>query len=947
MKPDSNKTLWGLLVIFTSVLTIFVTTYVSAYTINTYNHSEGDAYISPIGYFTLIDGSQLLRFYRPLNNGKCNEPDLHIRLLHVNGTMTPLVVQNFSIPKFNFCRVDTDVLSSDYIIVTNLGRNNLFYILYYNISDTDYSLPFGRFIAEVDLDGNILGENWLGHNNYYNGSIVGRLGKFKFIFDSSDTFYYMKLADIHDPDTLEWQKFKITPTGRLQKGESGLISRKDLNLQYNNPIYSFLTIDSGLGFVYSKRYSSQVNAELQPSLYIYVNFYKPENENKKLTEPFIIYQTSTPNLSMNFAMCSVDDKGIGYQCVIQLRKTTEIDPLNKDIYYGHNLVLIVSFLSSGSVTRIVQLTGNYAKADLVVKVPFVYGGYLLMYKNSVLGVDGVRGCLLRGDIFDTNDMFNSTWDIPPDFTIQSPCIIIYNFIYKTFDMIWKITPTDLTIVSTDVPTFLYIEDSELALKSAKISSVNPKYGETITLGRTTLEINYEVPISLSIRNITIYQVNGTNILMRQTTSGKASEFFTIEQNKITLKVLPSTFNVPSAEYHISIDPNFVMQKEINEPIDRLQHSSWVVITDAFNDTYAESFTGSIRLIPEGTNLFYQNKKEFIDQLLQEISLILPVDRDRLKIKDHQQVDSSTKFEQLIIPLQIEPTRNLSQRNTNNLYHDLNHMILNKQYTEISNYQYASLLDQSYGYKLNAGIKDIIRDNKETILAAIVVFFIIIIVFLWAKRKGESEDNEENEENEDEERSNMIILKVGLSLMDFVLDGLFIYKNGYDIKILFIPSLVIFAFASIFNLILAMSLIISENFKHDNFKEWLKKNSIVASIFTLFSATNVEVLNILSSKIGGFKMFSANFMDNTISIIFWSSIVNFVVKDIPQFGIQVYYITHVISYNVIPFLTLVTSSAMIVLNIIGKLYNIIIECQKRSSGNDDDYDDDDDKEAIEA
>ncbi|GBC13815.1 uncharacterized protein OCT59_002726 [Rhizophagus irregularis] len=250
MKPDSNKTLWGLLVIFTSVLTIFVTTYVSAYTINTYNHSEGDAYISPIGYFTLIDGSQLLRFYRPLNNGKCNEPDLHIRLLHVNGTMTPLVVQNFSIPKFNFCRVDTDVLSSDYIIVTNLGRNNLFYILYYNISDTDYSLPFGRFIAEVDLDGNILGKNWLGHNNYYNGSIVGRLGKFKFIFDSSDTFYYMKLADIHDPDTLEWQKFKITPTGRLQKGESGLISRKDLNLQYNNPIYSFLTIDSGLGFVY-------------------------------------------------------------------------------------------------------------------------------------------------------------------------------------------------------------------------------------------------------------------------------------------------------------------------------------------------------------------------------------------------------------------------------------------------------------------------------------------------------------------------------------------------------------------------------------------------------------------------------------------------------------------------------------------------------------------------
>lgn len=240
-----------------------------------------------------------------------------------------------------------------------------------------------------------------------------------------------------------------------------MISRKHLNLQYDNPIFSFLTIDSGLGFIYSKNFSPQDKTELQPSLYIYVNFYKPENENKKLTDPFIIYQTSTPNLSMTFAMCSADNMGIGYQCVIQLRKMTEIDPLNNDIYYGHNLVLIVSFLSSGSVTRIVQLTGNYAKAGLVVKVPLIYGGYLLMYRDSVLDAEGVQGCLLGGDIFDTNDMFNSTWDIPQDFTIQSPCIFIYNFIYKTFDMIWKITPTNLTIVSTDVPTFLIIEGENL------------------------------------------------------------------------------------------------------------------------------------------------------------------------------------------------------------------------------------------------------------------------------------------------------------------------------------------------------------------------------------------------------------------------------------------------------------------------------------------------------
>jgi hypothetical protein len=154
MKSNSIRNHWGLFMIF---IIIFVTTYASAYTVKTYNHSEGDAYISPMGYFTLLDGSQLIRYYRPLNNGKCNEPDLHIRLLHEDGTMSSLNVQNFSVPKFNFCRINEDVLSADYIEITNLGRNNIFYILYYNISDTDYSLPFGRFIVEVDLEGNLLG----------------------------------------------------------------------------------------------------------------------------------------------------------------------------------------------------------------------------------------------------------------------------------------------------------------------------------------------------------------------------------------------------------------------------------------------------------------------------------------------------------------------------------------------------------------------------------------------------------------------------------------------------------------------------------------------------------------------------------------------------------------------------------------------------------------------
>jgi hypothetical protein len=119
------------------------------------------------------------------------------------------------------------------------------------------------------------------------------------------------------------------------------------------------------------------------------------------------------------------------------------------------------------------------------------------------------------------------------------------------------------------------------LKPAKISSIDPPYGAKIALGRNTLEITYDIPISLSVRNITIYQIVGTSMFMRQTTSGQESKFFSIDNNKITLKVLPSTFNVPNAEYHVSIDPNFVKDKETNEPIDKLAHTSWILTTGIY------------------------------------------------------------------------------------------------------------------------------------------------------------------------------------------------------------------------------------------------------------------------------------------------------------------------------------------------------------------------------
>jgi hypothetical protein len=160
MKSNSNTKFLVLFIIIISILSIFTVTTYAASTSKIYSKSEKDEYISPIagGFFVLRGGKKLFRFYRPMND-TCNEPDLHLRTLDVNGTLSPFEIKNLTIPRFNFCRLNNTKTSPDYIQLSKLKGENpdFFYIFYYNISDTDFDLPFGRFIAQVNLDGEVIG----------------------------------------------------------------------------------------------------------------------------------------------------------------------------------------------------------------------------------------------------------------------------------------------------------------------------------------------------------------------------------------------------------------------------------------------------------------------------------------------------------------------------------------------------------------------------------------------------------------------------------------------------------------------------------------------------------------------------------------------------------------------------------------------------------------------
>jgi hypothetical protein len=122
-------------------------------------------------------------------------------------------------------------------------------------------------------------------------------------------------------------------------------------------------------------------------------------------------------------------------------------------------------------------------------------------------------------------------------------------------------------------------------------------------------------------------------------------------------------------------------------------------------------------------MYKSNPKNFTDQLLREISIILPVELDRLISEGPAQIDTSTPSEQLIIPLKIEATRDLSKRNADNLHRDLDVMIKHRKFTELDMNPHTAQLNETYGYKLQGELSYFIL-FMDLLTTAKVILYVI-------------------------------------------------------------------------------------------------------------------------------------------------------------------------------------------------------------------------------
>ena len=201
------------------------------------------------------------------------------------------------------------------------------------------------------------------------------------------------------------------------------------------------------------------------------------------------------------------------------------------------------------------------------------------------------GCLISGDFLDNNKPI-SKWNFHiPNSTIPRPCKIFNSNNGNDVKILTEITPNNMTIITSNLPKF--IQDGNFTtfyilifsqfiyfnligrtseMLAANIISTDPPFNSTIQLRTNLLKIKYAVTILPSTKNITIFQTNGT---MRQTISG---QLCSVDNDTISVTVLPSTFNSPHSEYYVSIDSNFVKQIDTDEPIFGLDSFNWKLYT---------------------------------------------------------------------------------------------------------------------------------------------------------------------------------------------------------------------------------------------------------------------------------------------------------------------------------------------------------------------------------
>ncbi|CAI2186437.1 1608_t:CDS:10, partial [Funneliformis geosporum] len=842
---------------------------VCAYTTTVYTDNEFTGlHIQAIQSYS--DGTALIK----LGNSDLEKKGiLVIRLLHLNGSMTAFDIQP---------RCDRPPcpprwlypLGSNYIFVTYMPTN---------LRDT-YGLV-------VDWNGKIISSDIpLGltdYNDHYDNYGQALTKAFQPNIDPNENFLWTNSFNYKFTNSISWMIFSApNASGVIDLISQGVLSISNTTILVD--FKPFSTIEGGFGLAYLTRVpilsnlnDAKVFQSSKPQWHIYVTFMKPGSAD--FSEPALIYQTTIPLSWGLLTSCFTAVDASGYGCIY---RAPWVD-------VRHSLI---SFHSSGSVSVVEQIIVPSHSTKLVLGVtPLPFGGFLTATEDAVTSTKKVfvgkvsqsNGTVVSETILPTN---------PPNYYGVFPNNTLYvlsntndnfavNFYYDQF-----------------IEIYCFLDNG---FGNLLIDSVQPTLQSLVDAELRNISIFFRQEVRLSDKNVSIYQYTTTEPLLRQTFAAQSQYCLLLNDNKtVSFQVLSSTFNSPRSSYFVIMNNNFVSSMSQNQAITGVSEGYWTYTT--------ATTTGLLWLTPEGStffnNLGKEDKEAFFNEILSELSEVIPIDIERLSTSKHHQPDPKAT-NQIRFPITIESTKDPLDRTVQQVISDLDTLIKNKEVSPISFKKFASYLDSTYGFQPTPNLWESYKLKLIYVAIGVIILGAIYYMARLKNQKGQ----------------NFVIIKVTLMLVDLILDIAFVVTNGKDVSWLYWPSILYLAIPLCFNSLITIILLTSEINENEKFHLWFRSYSKPAAFLTILAATDVEAITLMSSKLFGFQIFSAPFSTKVETWTFWAGFCNLFIEDAPQLIIQILYRQFTVSYDIIPLLTLTMSSIILISNVIGHVYNGIHKC----------------------
>ncbi|KAF0432008.1 hypothetical protein F8M41_005346 [Gigaspora margarita] len=398
-----------------------------------------------------------------------------------------------------------------------------------------------------------------------------------------------------------------------------------------------------------------------------------------------------------------------------------------------------------------------------------------------------------------------------------------------------------------------------------IDQTTPPINATVDLSTTTLSITFYNPVSLSYDSldsyITVYKASDYQI--RQKVSPTMYKFCRISRDgkQLFITIIGSTFN-QYGQYYVEMDNNFIKSKNYEEPLTGIAAGLWNL-----NSTYKSNIsdntaiTGSVSLTSNGTENFlsHPNRSEYFKNLLDEISVKLPVRRDRLSTNEKfQYINYGTSNPQIIFSIRVNSQNSSTETPTQKVVSDLETMIIYKETTTFSN-NLTNDFDDTYGFIVKMSLWD---EYGIYIGVSILILLLIEILYVKCEQNKQNEQNELNDESNDEptvQKQSNIFLRTQQNLKNLIL----IWVKREDL-----PKAREIAHTISGYILIAINLVFTAYFVFINSIDepefiWPSKIiwciPIVINLLTITGIVLKKLFNKLINKLGNIKIFNKMFV----------------------------------------------------------------------------------------